>query len=373
VNTPQTRSWDWQNIFFLALVHVAAVVGLATYLPLHGLTWAAALIALGMGGLTIFCISAGYHRLFSHKSYECHPLFRLFLLTFGAASFQNTALSWATDHRRHHARTDTDLDPYSIKEGFWHAHVGWVLQKTDSKIAAPPVRDLERDRWVMWQSRYYPIIGIAAGILFPTLLGWLCGDLIGGFVMGAAVRLMVCYHVTFSINSLAHMLGSQPYSDKNSARDSFIVALVSMGEGYHNFHHTFPSDYRNGARRHQYDPTKWILFALSTIGVVSDLRRTSQPTIVRARVRMDERRLEGLALPPAAREQLSQLRAAIDCATDRFHELMARYENLKRDASKQTRALLRQLRAQLRIAHRELRAAYQAWREVTHGSLLQPA
>lgn len=352
---------DWINIVFLASVHILAIAGMATYLPFHGLTWAAALIGLALTILTIFSISAGYHRLFAHKTYEAHPALRFFLLAFGAGAFQNTALAWAADHRRHHARTDTDLDPYSAKRGFWYSHIGWVLRKADPDIKPTPVRDLERDPLVVWQHRRYPLIASAVGLLLPLLLGFLFGDPVGGFLMGGAVRLVVCYHVTFSINSFAHMLGKQPYSDKNTARDSFVTALLSMGEGYHNFHHTFPSDYRNGVRAHQFDPTKWILRTLEITGLARNLRRTPQPVVVRARLRMDERRLALKELPPATRERLQAIRAAVDEAMNRWNALVAQYEAMKRDATAQAREVMRALRAELRAVRRELAVAYASW------------
>jgi stearoyl-CoA desaturase (delta-9 desaturase) len=279
---------DWRNLSLLLLVHTAAIGGLAIYLPLHGLSLSALLIGLILTVVTIFAVSAGYHRLFSHRAYEAHPVLRFLLLGFGAGAFQNSALAWAADHRRHHGSTDSDLDPYDARRGFWYSHVGWVLRKTDPNIVPAPVRDLERDRLVVWQDRHYAYVGIGFGLVLPILLGLICGDVWGGFVMGAAVRLLIVYHATFAINSFAHLFGSQPYSSKNSARDSLLTALVSMGEGYHNFHHTFPADYRNGVRAHQFDPTKWILCTLSAFGVVRDLRRTPPPAILRARLRMKE-------------------------------------------------------------------------------------
>jgi stearoyl-CoA desaturase (Delta-9 desaturase) len=274
-------------------VHVAAVGGSALYLWLHGMSLAAAVIGLVLTCLTIFSISAGYHRLFSHRAFDAHPVFRWFVLVFGAAAFQNTALVWAADHRRHHARTDSPLDPYDAGRGLWHSHMGWVLRKTDPELSTAKVQDLERDPLVIWQKRYYALIGCVAGLVLPTALGFAFGDPIGGFVVGAALRLLFTYHVTFSINSLAHKLGAQPYSLHTSARDSFLVAMVSMGEGYHNFHHTFPSDYRNGVGRHQFDPTKWAVRALSVVGVTHNLRRTPVAAIARARARVDQRRREG--------------------------------------------------------------------------------
>src|SRR6185295_3229181 len=179
----------------------------------------------------------------------------------------------------------------------------------DPAIKPAPVRDLERDPLVVWQHRHYALIAIAAGVVLPVLLGLAFGDPWGGFIVGGAVRLLFCFHATFSINSFAHLFGSQPYSDKDSSRDNFLTAVISMGEGYHNFHHTFPADYRNGVRAHQFDPTKWFLNALAAVGLARNLRRTPPPAILRARLSMDAQRLD-LWLPPQAKGKVEQLRAA---------------------------------------------------------------
>jgi stearoyl-CoA desaturase (delta-9 desaturase) len=353
---------DWKNLLLLVLVHVAALGGLAVYLPLHGLSLAALLIGVALTVVSIFAISAGYHRLFSHRAYEAHPVLRFLLLAFGAGTFQNSALAWAADHRRHHGSTDSDEDPYDARRGFWYSHVGWVIRKADPTLAPVPVRDLERDPLVVWQHRHYALIGIGFGLVLPVLLGLAFGDPWGGFVLGAAVRLLLVYHATFSINSFAHLFGSQPYSARSSARDSLLTALVSMGEGYHNFHHTFPADYRNGVRAHQFDPTKWILRTLAALGVVRTLRRTPPPAILRARLRMDEQRLESLVVPLPARQRLQQLRAVLDQAMVRWHDVVARYEAWKRQPRHQARDVLPAVRAELRAAHRELRWAQACWK-----------
>jgi stearoyl-CoA desaturase (Delta-9 desaturase) len=353
---------DWRNIFLLGLVHVVALGGLAIYLPTHGLSLAAAVIGAVLTVATIFSISAGYHRLFSHRAYEAHPLLRFLLLAIGAGAFQNTALAWAADHRRHHGRTDSELDPYDARRGFWYAHIGWVLRKQDPEIVPPSVQDLERDPLVRWQQRYYAWIGIASGLVLPTLLGLACGDPWGGFIVGGAVRLLFSYHATFSINSFAHLIGTQPYSDKNSSRDSLLTAIISMGEGYHNYHHTFPSDYRNGVAAHQFDPTKWALRAFQVLGLTRNLKRAPQPAIVRARLRMDERRLVAGEVPLAMRERLQQLRAAIDRAGIRWQELVAQCEARKNEATGLARHALARRRAELRAASRDLQVAYADWR-----------
>jgi stearoyl-CoA desaturase (delta-9 desaturase) len=361
---PPLSPIDWPNVLLLALVHVAAIGGTAVYLALHGLTLAALLIGISLTVVSIFAISAGYHRLFSHRAYEAHPVFRFLLLVFGAGTFQRSALGWAADHRRHHAKTDSDRDPYDARRGFWYSHIGWVLRQADPNPAPVPMRDLERDPLVSWQHRHFALIGIAAGLVLPTLLGLLWGDPWGGFVIGAAVRLLLVYHATFSINSFAHLFGSQPYSDRSTARDSLLTALISMGEGYHNFHHTFPGDYRNGVRAHQFDPTKWILRTLAALGVVRTLRRTPAPAIVRARLRMDEQRLAARAVSPAAHPGLVSLRALVEETVVRWNDLVARYE-----ASRLEPALASNrragMRAEMRAGGREARRAYARWKRAT--------
>jgi stearoyl-CoA desaturase (Delta-9 desaturase) len=360
---PGKLPFDWLNIGLLALVHVVAVGGTAIYVATHGLSLAATLIGAVLTVVTIFSISAGYHRLFSHRSYEAHPVLRWLLLAFGAGAFQNTALAWAADHRRHHARTDSELDPYNARRGFWYAHIGWVLRKQDPTIPPASVRDLEADPLLTWQHRHYALIGIATGVALPLLLGLAAGDPWGGFIVGGAVRLMLVYHATFAINSFAHLIGKQPYSDRNSSRDSLLTALVSMGEGYHNFHHTFPADYRNGVLAHQFDPTKWTLRLLAAVGLARNLRRTPAPAIVRARLRMDERRLEP-HVPVAARERLRALSAAVDQAASRWHDLVAQYESRRGEAAHQAEVALSHLRAEIRAAGRALRAQYALWKEL---------
>ena len=149
-----------------------------------------------------------------------------------------------------------------------------MLRKTPVATEVWPVPDLERDRLLAFQHRYYPWIGLVSGVLLPTAIGWALGDALGAFLVAGGLRLVFVYHVTFSINSFAHTLGTQPYSDRNSSRDSFVAALLSMGEGYHNFHHTFPADYRNGVRAYQFDPSKWTIRLLSMVGMTRNLKRT---------------------------------------------------------------------------------------------------
>jgi stearoyl-CoA desaturase (delta-9 desaturase) len=349
---------SWLNTSFLALVHFIGIGGTIAYCVLRGASWAAVGIMAAWIGLTIFALSAGYHRLFSHKAYEAHPVLRAFLLAFGAAAFQNSALTWSADHRRHHKRTDTAADPYDARRGFWYAHIGWVLRQTPPAMQLHPVPDLEKDPLILWQHRLYPVIGIVFGFVAPGLLGLALGDGWGGFVLGGMARLVFVYHVTFSINSFAHMLGTQPYSDRNSARDSFIAAMLSMGEGYHNFHHTFPADYRNGVHAHQFDPSKWLIRSLSWCGLARNLKRTSDAVIVRARLRMQARRLEAQTGCPTKRDRLQQLRVRFEEHLAQWQAALARHETAR---AEKHRERLARLRPELRRLQAHVRSAQRDW------------
>jgi stearoyl-CoA desaturase (delta-9 desaturase) len=238
-----------------------------------------AIVWYGGSGLSI---TGGYHRLFAHRSYRCRRMVSLFYLLFGAAAVQNSALTWACDHRRHHAHTDSDDDPYDARQGLWFSHIGWVLRDDPVRDYAN-VRDLASDPLVAFQHRFYPWIAVVMAGVIPALAGCLWHDPLGAFLWAGCVRVVAQYHSTFSINSVAHRFGRRPYSSDTSARDNVLVALLTMGEGYHNFHHRFPSDYRNGVRWMHYDPTKWLVSALERVGLASNLKRTSREAIQRTR------------------------------------------------------------------------------------------
>ena len=234
-------------------------------------------------------VTAGYHRLWSHKAYEANAFVRIVLAIGGAMSLQNSILHWCSDHRIHHKHVDdNEHDPYSAKKGFWYSHIGWMLREyqihryTDYSNC----RDLQKDAVVMWQHNHYLKIMLGANFGLPLFLGWLNGDVWGMLLLAGVFRLVVVHHVTFFINSLAHIWCKQPYTDKNTARDNGILAFFTFGEGYHNFHHIFEYDYRNGVKWWQFDPTKWLIKGLSLIGWASKLRRCPEERIEKAKVAM---------------------------------------------------------------------------------------
>jgi stearoyl-CoA desaturase (delta-9 desaturase) len=286
------RQIDRKNTTILVLVHllaVAAIVYLATT-PFSPWTVGLAVLWFVLSGLSI---TGGYHRLFSHRSYQAHPLVRGFYLLFGTAAVQNSALKWSGDHRRHHAQTDRDPDPYSVKVGFLWSHIGWVLYQPTHFTDPDQVRDLHADRLVMIQHRYYVPIALMMGAVVPGLLGLIWGDPIGALLVAGFLRLVVQWHATFSVNSLAHTIGSQPFTTANSARDSFWTAIVTLGEGYHNFHHAFQHDYRNGIRWYHLDPTKWTLWSFEKVGLANNLRRVAPATIEARREKISQEQRAG--------------------------------------------------------------------------------
>jgi stearoyl-CoA desaturase (delta-9 desaturase) len=268
------------NLTVLAAAHLLALVAIA-YLIFVRCDGRTLLMALGLTICVGLSVTAGYHRYFAHRTHRAaRPLQALYLM-FGAASVQNSALRWASDHRVHHAHTDTEHDPYSISRGFWWAHVGWVLMKSDRPNE--PDADLRDNRLVALQHRHYILLAVLFGAVLPTAVASLWGDPLGGLLVGGFLRLVLQWHATFSVNSFAHMIGRRPYGTASSAKDSLITALISFGEGYHAFHHRFMADYRNGVHWWQFDPTKWFVWSMSHVGLTSDLRVTPKEAIRRAR------------------------------------------------------------------------------------------
>ena len=322
-------------------VNVAIFVGLPLLalilVPLwgfyHGYSatlWWMALVFLYLNGLSI---TGGYHRLWSHNAYRAHPLLRVFFALWGAGALQNSILVWGSDHRRHHRHVDdNDADPYSAGRGLWFSHMGWMLRKYKTNhedFSNAP--DLQRDPIVMWQHNHYVTITVFMNVALPMLVGWWAGDVIGGLLLVGLLRLIVNHHVTFFINSLAHFWGSQPYTDENSARDNGFLAFLTYGEGYHNFHHIFQSDYRNGIRWFQWDPTKWMISLCSWLGLASHLNRVPalkiQQSILSMQFKQAEAHLASNDSPQPLREKLEQEYQLFTEALNRWKALQsARYE-----------------------------------------------
>ncbi len=276
---PVTRACHnfWTALLFF-LITAGTLIGVPAfgffygYHPLDWWMFGTLYIVTGLG------ITVGYHRLAAHRSFDCPDWVKAGLLLAGGWALQNTVLKWAADHLRHHAHCDTSADPYNAQRGFWFSHCGWLLV-TDRHSDERYATRLRQDRVVLWQSRYYVPI-VLSGLALPFIIGAAVNGWMGGlscFLLAGVGRTFAVLNSTFCINSICHLWGEQPYGRSNSSRDNWWVSLLTFGEGYHNYHHTYPSDYRNGPYWYNFDPSKWLIFILSKCGLVSTLRTASWP------------------------------------------------------------------------------------------------
>jgi len=271
----------WLGLIFFVVLHVVGLVGTPLYIYYHGVTGPELALFLFYVVATGMATTLGYHRLFAHGTYKTGPVVRFLLLFFGAATFEESALKWSSQHRQHHMFTDTEHDPYGVNKGFWHAHIGWILFWRH-RTNYDNVKDLRRSRLVAHQHDHHAWWSVGAGIVLPMLIAWWIDRPLGGFVMVICLRIIVVLHPTFFVNSFAHTFGARPYDPAQTARDNWFGALLTNGEGYHNFHHRFPVDFRNGIRWYDWDPTKWCIWTMSKLGLAWDLRRTSAARIAEA-------------------------------------------------------------------------------------------
>lgn len=306
-------------------------------------------------------ITAGYHRLWSHKAYEANAVVRFVFAIGGAMALQNSILHWSSDHRVHHRHVDeNDKDPYSAKRGFWFSHIGWMLREYQPVRYADysNCKDLQKDKIVMWQHKYYLPITLFANFGVTGFIGWLNGDILGMILIAGVLRLVVVHHVTFFINSLAHIWGRQPYTDKNTARDNDILAFFTFGEGYHNFHHIFEYDYRNGIKWWQWDPTKWLIRGLSFVGLTKNLRRCPEERIEKAKLAMQlqvtQEKLAALPSLPNREEVIQKLNEEYEVLVAKMSEF---YKAKKSVMDMKRKALLKTYEGmEIKYKYKELKA-----------------
>ena len=265
---------NYATTILFSLISIGALIGV----PLFGFSYGYSWVDWTMFGIlyvmTGLGITVGYHRLMAHRSFDCPNWVKAGFLIVGGWALENSAFKWAADHIRHHANCDQDADPYNAQRGFWYSHCGWLFF-TDGHADEKYASRLRQDAVVMWQHRYYlPIVLSGLGLTF--IVGFLYNGWMGGlgcFLLAGVGRTFAVLNSTFCINSICHLWGSQPHGQANSSRDSWLVSLMTFGEGFHNYHHTYQSDYRNGPRWYNFDPSKWLIFGLSRIGLASSLRK----------------------------------------------------------------------------------------------------
>jgi len=363
--------WDrvnWKTSVFLAVINTLAITAVPLYIWHYGLDWFQFGLFMFFYIATGLSITLGYHRLFSHLAFKAKKPVKLATLVFGACAFENSALDWSSDHRKHHKHVDHDDDPYDISKGFVWAHIGWLLFKLGPEKPMDNVNDLKRDPLVMWQHRWCIPMAFVVGFGVPALLGFLWNGpvgALGGFLLAGVFRVFAVQHSTFFINSLCHTVGNRPYSTRCSARDSAIMALFTFGEGYHNYHHEFQHDYRNGVKRSNFDPTKWTIWTLEKLGLVSDLRRVPDEKILLAEMQEARRRAAAKLEEPGTiaavfgkqmQEMLNQLSERLAANYDTLEKAMNEKVAVSRQAIEKWRKETREFAALLADLERRLPA-----------------
>lgn len=353
--------WFSPGTLFLTLTPILSVLTLGAHVLHERFSWWLIVYFVFFYYATGLSITGGYHRLFSHKAYEASWPVRLFYLIFGAGAFQWSLLQWASDHRLHHRHVDTSHDPYNINKGFWYAHLLWMMTDAPQTFDPKLVGDLLKDPLVVWQHRYYVVVSTSAGLLLPMAMGWFVGAPLGGLAVAGFIRVVAVHHFTFFVNSLAHFWGSQTYTDKNTARDNFFVAILTYGEGYHNFHHYFQYDYRNGIRWYQFDPTKWLIKLLSYLRLAWNLKMATEADILLARMRMEKKRLQS-----RLRDRFESVAPTLQRLQDRYEEVHQHFRKIAAEHKRPEFKLRFNLKAEMEMAQLEYRAIYAQWRTYTN-------
>ena len=357
---------NWPTTIFLFGGILLGIFGTWAYVSLFGWTTFDTVFFILIGYSSGLAITVGYHRLFAHRSFDAVSPVRVVTAMLGAATFEGSVIGWASEHRYHHKYTDHEgdpYDPYNATKGFFHAHMGWLMHYRQPELLTNNVADLQRDPFLAWQHRNITAVMFAMGLGLPTAVGLLHASISGrpllaglmsGLFVTGFLRIAVIHQCTFFINSLCHYMGRQPFNSGDSSRDSGFVALLTFGEGYHNFHHTFQTDYRNGYRGWHFDPGKWIIWTLSKLGWAWRLRRTPEETIELARLREVRRKLEarnGQSRTAAMWQKLGQLEEHLEKTHLEIRVAMQRARSSTGEAVQRAGEDLQALRERFRSMH----------------------
>ena len=347
------KKFNWSSIIFIVGYHLALCICLPIYLITCTFSFKLLGACLIIWYLTGLGITVGYHRYFSHKTFKANKWVERILLFLGTLAIQGSALRWSYDHRIHHSHIDKEQDPYSVKNGFWHAHILWMFKAQRPMDQPKIVSDLLKNKLVVFQHKYYVLLMALVNIGITLFFGWITSAFFASFVLVFLLRVFLLHHGTWFINSLAHYWGHQNYSSEHSAVDNYIISLLTFGEGYHNYHHTFANDYRNGIKWYHYDPTKWCIFLLAKCRLASKLRKVADGRISHKMIQEHKRVLETKLCqqPQSIREKLKeQIESRSQTLLDKIKHYLAIKKSLKATKTQDLKKLFKKVKLELKMS-----------------------
>jgi stearoyl-CoA desaturase (delta-9 desaturase) len=290
------KTWEQVALALFVAVPFLALVAAVPVLWGWGLSWRDVIIAAGMYAVTGHGVTVGFHRYFTHHGFRARRWLRVALAVAGSMAIEGPVIRWVADHRKHHRFSDREGDPHSpwrygrslkaLTRGFAYAHLGWLfdVEQTSEQKYAP---DLCKDPVIARVSRAFPL-WVVLSMLIPPLVGglwsWSWQGALWAFFWGSLVRVALLHHVTFSINSICHITGRRPFKTKDESRNVWWLALPSMGEAWHNFHHAEPTSARHGVGRFEIDTSAIIIWVMERLRLVQDVRWPDAAVIARRRV-----------------------------------------------------------------------------------------
>uniref|UniRef100_A0A8C9EJ99 Stearoyl-CoA desaturase 5 n=1 Tax=Pavo cristatus TaxID=9049 RepID=A0A8C9EJ99_PAVCR len=275
----------WRNVVLMGLLHLGAVYALSLVPRAQLLTLLWAYFCFLM---TALGVTAGAHRLWSHRSYKAKLPLRIFLAAANSMAFQNDIYEWSRDHRVHHKYSETDADPHNARRGFFFSHIGWLFVRKHKDVIEKGRKldftDLLDDPVVRFQRKYYKSSVVLMCFVIPTVVPWyLWGEsLWNAYFLASILRYTISLNVTWLVNSAAHMYGNRPYDKYINPRQNTFVTLGAIGEGFHNYHHTFPFDYSASELGLKFNPTTWFIDFMFWLGLVTD-RKQAPKEMIQAR------------------------------------------------------------------------------------------
>jgi stearoyl-CoA desaturase (delta-9 desaturase) len=287
-----------REVVLIGVFVVVPLLALVLAVPVAwgwGLGWVDVLVAVAFYSLTGLGVTVGFHRHFTHGAFRAKPALRIMLAVAGSMAMQGPIITWVADHRRHHAYADKEGDPHSpwlygttagaVARGFWHAHMGWLFgrDRTNAERFAP---DLLGERGIMRVDRLFPVLTVVT-LLLPAVLGglltWSWTGALTGFFWAGLVRVALLHHVTWSVNSVCHMVGERPFRSRDRAANFWPLAIASFGESWHNSHHADPTCARHGVQRGQIDISARVIRLFELLGWVWKVRWPTRQRLAKLR------------------------------------------------------------------------------------------